>query len=224
MAVFAPHTLVTFGGTLNTGASEKEIWQCGVRVMAPGAGGPIADHDAYLIDKAGPLAAWFSAAQQAFPSLCTLDFLKANPINAAGHYSDPLPHIHDYSPHAVGNFVGGPFLPDILGLAVTWVTRLAVRKHVYASHGRIYLPAYGVTPTTPGGMHISAGAAVEYATAGKDLLTLLSAAPSTCVPVVCSPHAGEFEPIIGVRCGNTIDLQRSRKSAVKEVYSAVTFP
>src|SRR5664279_5111023 len=113
MPTWHPHTLVTFGGVLNTAAADHEIWQCGVRLLKPGAAGPLDDHDAYLTFAAPKLAQWFTGAAGApamnagqFPGSATLNWVKANPIGADGHYSDPTTHIHDYATPQAGSHTG----------------------------------------------------------------------------------------------------------------------
>lgn len=222
MAVYTPHTLVTFGGVLNTAAADKEIWQNGVRVTSVG-GGPLGDHDAYLLDIAGPLAAWFtSVAEPKFPNSATLNWVKANPIGANGLYSDPAPHLHDYSPAQAGAHDNTFDIPDIMCMAISWSTALAVRKHTYATHGRIYPPNYA--GWTAGGLMRQTDSVPPWVTKGKALLTLLAAGAGGCIPVIASPHAGEIHPITGVRVGDVLDVQRRRKSALKEAYQTAVFP
>jgi hypothetical protein len=193
--------------------------------MAPGGGGPVADPDSYIFDKAAPLAAWFNRSDPPamFPVNASLDWLKAAPINASGHYSDPVAHVHDYAPHIAG-MGGSNMQPDILCLALSWETAVAIRRGVYASHGRIYPPNYAQPLVAPSYMRVTATEQAGWVTHAKLLLTILSADPSPAVPIVASGHGGEFQPITGVRVGDVLDVQRRRKDALKESYAAALFP
>jgi hypothetical protein len=223
MVTYHPHTLVTFGGKLNTGVADEEIWQCGIRVMKPGAAGPLDDHDAWLTFAAPKIATWFTAAAPAaFPNSAALTWLKANPIGADGTYSDPVTHLHDYSTPQMGTVIGSGQIPDVLCIALSWQTAKAIRRHQYATHGRIYPPNY-VGPASGNGMRTATGVSAAWATKGHDLLTAMSGTDNPCVPIVASGHAGEYSPITGVRVGDVYDMQRKRKSALNEVYSAVAF-
>lgn len=226
MPTYHPHTLVAFGGILNAAAPDKEIWQCGVRVVSGGGGNTsLADPAGYMAAVTPLLSSWFidpGPSGGSFADTAVLSWLKVNNIGANGHYSDPgAVNIVDYPggrPGAGSNVAGSA--ADILCMAISWGTAKAVRKGSYASHGRIYPPNYyGLA-----GSRMRNGANIAWAARGKALLELLAVAPFNAVPVVCSPHAGEFEPITHVRVGDVIDVQRRRKSALKETYSTLPFP
>lgn len=226
MATWAPHTLVTFGGSLNVNQDPVEIWQCGVRVMAAGGAGPLADHDAYLASVAPNLSNWFNtvASNSAFPPMSTLNWVKANPINAAGHYSDTATHVHDYAPHvAGGNNTPASAQADILCLCISWETARAIRKGQYATHGRIYPPNYWQSAAGTSVMRVQASVVTAWAAKGQALLTVLSGPANPCIPVVASGHSAEFNAITGVRVGDVMDVQRRRKDALKEAYTGVPF-
>lgn len=224
MPNYHPHTSVTFGGVLNLAAAEHEIWQCGIRVMKPGnPGAPLDDHDAYLTSIAAPLATWFGdAGNPTFPPSASLNWIKANPIGTDGTYSDPATHLHDYSAAQLGGGAADTAMPDILCIALSWQTRKAIRHHSYATHGRIYPPNYGRL-TQSGTMRAAPGFPGLWATKGAALLTILAGTTVPAIPVIASGHGGEYEHITGCRVGDVYDVQRRRKSAVPEVYSAVPF-
>ena len=221
---YSPHTLVTFGGILNTAAAVHEIWQCGVRVRAASVGGALADHDAYLATASVALGAWFSDAtsSNSFPNTAQLTWMKANPIGQDGKYSDPTTHVHDYTSPISGGAVGSGGVPDVLCIALSWTTAKAIRKGSYASHGRIYPPNY-VPSGTGTDMRLQGGLAGLWATKGVELLTALNGVNHPCQPIIASPHSHEQEAITGCRVGDVYDTQRRRKSALKEVYSLVSY-
>jgi len=221
MTNWNPHTLFTFGGVLNTNQAPAEIWQCGVRVAETGLGGALADPDAFLADLVTPMHDWFANnGMQKFPTSATLDWLKAAQIGANGKYSDTFNHVHDYSTPVAGT--GAAAVPDILTLAISWVTGTAVRRGSYASHGRIYPPLYTVAPASDGSIRSSSAA--NTLLLGSDLLAKINAVTQNCIPVVASGHGGELRPITGVRVGDVMDVQRKRKDAVKETYVTAAFP
>jgi len=221
---YHPHTLVTFGGILNEAQPDKEIWQCGIRVMKPGnPGAPLDDHDAYLDSIAAPLATWFGIQDApSFPNAARLAWIKANPIQADGTYSDSVTHLHDYSTPQPGGMQNPTVVPDILCVCLSWQTRKAIRHHSYASHGRIYPPNYGEYGQA-GSMRLNGGQAGLWAQRGADLLTILKGTSVPAIPVIASGHGGEYEHITGCRVGDVYDVQRRRKSALNELYSAVAF-
>lgn len=225
MPTWHPHTLVTFGGILNTAAADHEIWQCGVRVINKvGSPGPLEDHDAYLTFVAPALATWYGGNTIAqFPATATLNWVKANPIAADGTYADATTHIHDYATPQAGHNTAGPYMPDILCLALSWQTSKAVRKHAYATHGRIYPPNYVPLGALTSSMRTDAGQSSVWSQMGAALLDVLSAVANPSIPIIASSHNGEYSPIIGCRVGNVIDVQRRRKSALKEAYAATAF-
>ena len=224
MSSYHPHTHVTFGGILNTTAVDHEIWQCGLRVMKPGnPGSPLDDHDAYLTSIAAPLATWFGdATNPGFPGCTTLNWVKANPVNSEGKYSDPITHLHDYSTPQNGGGSTANLVPDILCVCLSWQTAKAIRHHSYATHGRIYPPSYSEGAPT-GQMRLQGGYAGLWAARGVALLTILKGTTVPAIPVIASGHGGEYEHITGCRVGDVYDVQRRRKSALREVYSAVPF-
>jgi len=222
MVAYAPHTLVTFGGVLNTGAATPEIWQSGVRVTDVVGGGPLADHDAYLAGIKDPLGTWFEVTGSAgFPATATLNWIKANPINAAGKYADDTTHLYDYPTPVAGGGVAPFFspVPDILCLAISWTTAKARGK----SHaGRIYLPNYSMPVVTPGSMRAQGGLNALWRDRGLALLALLANSNVHAVPIIAS-SAGPTAQITGVRVGDVIDVQRRRKDALKESYVSGIF-
>lgn len=224
MPIWHPHTLVTFGGKLNTAVADQEIWQCGVRVMKAGAAAPLDDHDAYLAHINVNLASWFTSADNwTFPTQATLAWIKANPIGADGLYSDTTTHLFDYAPPVAGHGTGATPWPDIMCIAISWKTAKAVRKHSYATHGRIYPPNYGSMGANDGGMRKAVGVANAWLSAGSALLGVLNGGANPCVPIVASGHNGEYQPITGVRVGDVLDVQRRRKDALKENYSEAVY-
>jgi len=222
MVAYAAHTLVTFGGVLNTAADVPEIWQCGIRVTDTVGGGPLADHDAYLEGIHGPLSTWYAAPSNAgLPATSELSWVKANSINAAGKYAEPTTHVYDYPAPVAGGLAANiaGVLPDILCLAVSWTS---AKKRGKSHAGRIYLPNYFLPSLTPGSMRIMADWNRQWAAKAAALLALIANSAVHAVPIIASP-SGPTAQITGVRVGDVIDVQRRRKDAYKESYSVLPF-
>lgn len=224
---YPPHTLVAFGGVLNTGQDVPEIWQCGVRGVQP-AGDlnpdkPLDDCDTYLTNIQAALKTAFTGSVM-IPSVCTLDWIKANNIGADGKYVDPVTHMYSYSPSGTGGGVAKH--PDVLAVRVTWKTAASRGP---AHLGGIYLPAYAADSDIAGGSRISSGSVTNILSTAANILTALEnkgAAFGTGVhfaPCVVSKVSGTFRPITGTRVGNVWDIQRRRKSALHESYTNGTW-
>lgn len=214
---YAPHTLVAFGGTLNTAQTKaKEIWQCGVRL----GGGGINDCAAYLAAIQGGLSAWFHA-NTLIPSVCTLDWVKANNIGADGKYVSPNTFVHDYAPTITGGGVAG--INDILTLVLTWTTDY---QRGPAHEGRIFLPLYGVGQVSGAAMTASQADINTALAQGKSLLTVLAngVTGGAGYPAVLSKINGADRSITGIKVGDVLDVQRRRKDALKETYTSSTWP
>ena len=224
VVLYTPHTLVAFGGKLNVGAPDSEIWQCGVRVEASVAG-QLVDPGGYMQQIKDPLAAWFSTAGSngGFNVNAQLKYLKVNNIGANGKYSDPSTNVFDYPGAGIVGGQNQAPKPDIMCLCLSWATDVAVRKGAYATHGRIYPPNYDLEVVTPAGMRVTPATTAAWTAKAIDLLTLLNAGPILAFPVIASPHAGEIRRISGVRVGDVMDVQRRRKSALAETYASATF-
>lgn len=217
---YEPHTLVTFGGTLQEVGAADEIWQCGVRGFAQGGGPVISGNLQTLADNVwngnggsgGGLSALISQANGKIPTTVALRWVKVANIGADGGYTEE-PKVHQ------GNVIGASaaVLPSFCTVAISWGTGLTLGKAV---RGRIYPPNFAAA--------LAAGATISTATQnglaawGKDLYTVLFNAITSApfIPHVVS-SSGAFHPITRVRVGNVIDTQRRRKEAVPETYADI---
>ena len=217
---FAPHSRVSFGGKLKDldATGFNEIWQCNISVINATLGAGF-NNGTYLTEMAPALRTWFGNAASHISSGATLEYVKCNAITADGKYADQNnTNVFDYQ----GDFMQGGYTavnPDIISVCTTWRTSKARGP---GSHGRIYLPnnTYG----TATGMKISADEQVAACQAGKSLLDVIeNTAQSTPVfAVVASKVNATNTRITTVQVGNVKDVQRRRKDALKEVYSALT--
>jgi hypothetical protein len=222
---YAPHTLVAFGGTLSEQSGQDEIWECTIRGMdlPDGVPGNIpvdeGGLDTYLSEIATPLATWFAAAAHQMSSSSNLVYVKANNIGADGRYTSPTTHVHDYTTPVAGGVAGG--VPSFLSVAYSWHTS---RNRPPAARGRIYPPNFAV-PIISGTSTIGAGDRAQQLAAALALLTLLQNHANTIwfAPSVVSKVGGAHQPINNVFVGSTYDVQRRRKYAVPELYTAEAF-
>jgi hypothetical protein len=217
---YPQHWLLAMGGQLTGTSGSPEIWQCTIRGI-PGVEAAYGDEDAVLANIAPGVQAWFTAAASRIRNDANLQYLKLNQITPDGRYADPVTHQHDFSPAPTGQIVAG--MPAILTVAWSWTTAAA---RGLAHTGRIYPPvAIDSQPSS----QISNAAA--YVAAAQKLLDAVSASPDTSpgtnfmglAPRVVSSQ-GVIREITGVRVGNVIDVQRRRKDAIQEVYSAGPWP
>lgn len=227
-ANYQPHTLVTFGGSMGTGA-DAEIWQCGVRMLAlSGTGaGPIPNLDGYHADMIPALKTWFADAT-VVANWAKLNWVKAANIGADGHY---LPASSN-----TGSSHQNPFVTNFASVSgatassMPWVLTCVLSFHTNvqrgpSSHGRIYLPL-SVAVGTSGNPRLTAPIINAVGTKGTALLTLLAkpdTAGSTNNPGFnIQPHVvsrkGPYAKITQVRVGDVVDIQRRRKSALRENY------
>lgn len=216
---YAPHTLVQFGGFNTSLGTADEIWQCNVRGIAPG-GGAIADEDTYLGEIHDALKAWFGGDLASMANSASMDYVKVNAINAAGHYADESQtHQYIYSPAIPGQ--AAPSVPSYLSCCM--VFRTIVARGV-GSHGRIYPPNYAIPVSA--GASISAANQNNVRDAGQALIALLknNAGTQKLVPSVVSKTGAVVQPISRVGSSNLYDYQSRRKNQGAIGYSFSDVP
>lgn len=217
--VYAPHTLVVFGGVLsaNFAGGTDEIWQCGIRgVQADDHSSPVKNPEAYMNGLATPLANWFGDAQNLMSTGATLTFLKVNSIGPDGKYSDPSnTHRHDYVPPIQGGLA--PIVPDILTCCWSWRT---AKTRGPGSHGRIYPPnnTVGSSPS----MGIGGSDRDRHLAAAQRLFHIIKLGDGDLAemdPVIASKVNATNTIITEIWIGSIYDVQRRRKNAEVEIYT-----
>jgi hypothetical protein len=219
------HNRLTLSGTLTEQSAGDEIWSCSINgfetisptieVMDVVGAGP-----AYLTAIATAVKTWFTSANAYIPSGCSLTQLKVASIGTDGKYTDPPAVL------AVTGAAGtqSPLSPSFCCVAVSFTTpQKTGRKGRY---GRIYPPNYAIGAAA--GSVVGSTGITNLVTSTKALLTAISnsAGPTgqNFVPCVVSQSSVGWEQITGVRVGNVMDVQRRRKDAVSEVYTASAWP
>lgn len=223
---YAPHALVQFGGAIASVSGPSEQWSCTVRVWqqsvpGSGTGGFLTDPANYLSSIVAPLQNWFTTSTNKVPADITLTYIKANNINGAGHYNEPV--THQIAANALGAAVGQG-VPAFCCVAFTWETGLTRGK---AHRGRTYTPNYGYK--VQAGSQLGSSDVANAAQSGKNLLLALSQNVLTptayrVAPVVAS-SSGAINLITGVSVDNIYDVQRRRKNHLAGTRSTtLTFP
>lgn len=223
---YTPHTLVTFGGTLQERTAGDEIWQCGVRGLNSPGNVPVGDAQlealvtkiATQVSATQNLLGWFQSVTSRIPTTTKLLWVKAANIGPDGKYTAD-PAIYTYAVPGVG--AATQTVPTFMSLCYTWTTgRTFGRKLRY---GRIYPPNASVPVGV--GSQVAAGDVTAAVAQAKQLLSALAQSDTeySFEPAVVSP-AGGYEYITGVKVGNVWDVHRSRKDAVAEAYTADVWP
>lgn len=222
--VYAPHTLVAFGGTLSAtfaGGTDDE-WQCNIRgVQLDDHSSPVKNPQGYLDGIAGPLGAWFADPVNLMSTGATLDYVKANSIGPDGKYSDlTAVHRHDYVPPVQGGLV--PIVPDIMTCAWSWRT---LKKRGPGSHGRIYPPnnTVGSSPS----MGIGGTDRGRHSAAALRLLAILQLGDGDLaqMTVVIASKVNATNTVV-TECwiGSIYDVQRRRRDDEVEIYTKADVP
>jgi hypothetical protein len=231
LVAYALHHRFSFGGHLNLDSAQGEIWECTVNAVGrDGTADESFAFDSYLAQVKDNMGTWFSS-HGGIAIGATLDYIKLNLIGADGRYVDRTSsHRLDYTPAPQGGDI--PINPDIISTATSWFTALARGP---GAHGRVYLPNF-----TYGGnndMHIPTADQTKAATAGIGLLTVMNNSGGggltwwgvtppdhhVLIPVVASRVNATNTDILGVKVGSVKDVQRRRKSALKETYVRQVF-
>lgn len=217
LVAYTPHILVQWGGRLLNPILGADIWTNSVRAHWTNSGG-ITTMEGYLNEMSPNLKTWFIGANSGMASIATLDFVKANQINAAGHYVDPVTHVRFYPAGTVGG--AAPTAPQFTSVVWSWETPIVRGK---AAKGRIYPPNFtGTSPEFAGALN--AQQQQNNLTSALALLAVIANRDASWItPAIYSESSGEHQDITGVRVGNVMDVQRRRKNAYVENYREASF-
>nr|CRY97317.1 hypothetical protein [uncultured prokaryote] len=213
---YPDHWYFVMGGTLG-GGTDAEIWQCGIRGLF-GSPPTDAEADDWLNATTTALETYWADTTSSLRSDALLAYTKMNEIAPSGHYLEVDSRTFDVSPPVAGH--AGPNMPGFLSVAYSWTTD-AVRGP--ASRGRIYPPnVFGVAAA--GSERIGSSSLTLLSVAAANLIDLLNTdrdgVQFEC-RVVSNVGSGSSRKITGVRVGDVIDVQRRRKNALVENYTAV---
>lgn len=213
---YTPHFLLQLYGTVGT--ANPEIWSCGIRMWGSSYTG--FDEVEYMEGVAkDAAAAWYARPNSKIGSHSSLDGIKFNFINEAGHYADPGNTQEYVYPVPV---VGGATLTTPVyqvSLVLGWRTNDVERG--YASKGRIYSPAPTVTNAASTGLFAAADALLIATSAALFLNTLdITVGTEPFRPHIMSKVDGSHHQIDHVVVDNRLDIQRRRANNLEPVESA----
>lgn len=218
------HLVIQWGGSLPGG----EIWSCSLRGGSPGTGNdalvpPGDDIETWIHGYWADTVSSFHARPTSWINAgCKLEFLKVNPVDINGHYTDPNTHEHVYPAPVAGGGVGTTH-PTQIAWCVSLTTGLSRGP---AHRGRFYLPMPAVQ-IIPGTGLAAAQYALELATSAATFITEFADTPGADLThpfkiFVMSRKAGfpATHPVTGVEVGCALDTQRRRRNQLDENYQA----
>jgi hypothetical protein len=220
---YAPHTLITVGGTLTEQSGQDEIWQIGVRGGNPTTSFAPVDPTQFtalglaITGTAPTISTWFSAAASGFYPGTKLSFVKIVNVGADGKYTSLPTNI---SFPAVSGGRTQQAAPSFCSVAYTFRTGGAGRT---ARNGRVYPPNFGYLLNDAASSILPAEQALALNAAAQFLHCLNKAgAQYRFAPYVVSSQ-GPLKAINQVAVGSVYDVQRRRKNAVAETYVTATY-
>lgn len=218
------HLLLRFGGAA---ASGQEEWSCGVRlafnvVPAPSEQLDLAnDALALMVEQA---SSYVASGSSGFNSLCTLNYVKLNPIQATtGKYRFPNSPVEQLleAPYPTGQVAPGP-----LQVAYVVTLRATDYRRGPAAFGRWYVPTGAPTTTSTG--VINAATAQQWADRAGTFLEAIQYISSDPGLVLRAQLFGDGvggprqSDIRSVEVGNVYDTQRRRRESIEETYFPAT--
>lgn len=218
------HLLLRFGGPA---AQAQEEWSCGVRLAfnvppAPAAQLELAQ-DA-LATMVTACSNYVQSGSAGFNSLCSLGYVKLNPINAStGKYRFPNSPVEQLleAPLPTGPAPSGP-----LQVAYVVTLRGTDFRRGPAAFGRWYVPVGAPTTTNTG--VFGAASAQQYADRAGSFLEEIQYISSDPGLVLRAQLFGDGiggprqSDVRSVEVGNVYDTQRRRRASIEETYYPAT--
>lgn len=217
MAYPGPFVKATFGGTIYGGA---DIWSCGLNIYnLPGGGLAVtpAQLAAAALALREPISEWFESAGAFISSYANLEWVKVAALDAQGRY------IEDSQLAEVNPSVNGVYETAVAPQISTVISLTTSSTRGLAHIGRIYPPLSGTASNTGyigtnivDGMAFAASLLVE----GVNAVTEDVFGEGMKVSILSKVGAGAVKEVTGVRVGNVLDTQRSRRNAFIETYTS----
>lgn len=222
-----PHAIVrlTFGGKIY----KDEIWSNSLHLGRPGTAagdGSGKDKTSTVNGVRDALNTWFHSVEAGISQEATLEWFKIAVIGADGKYiNDAL--VFDYDTPVTGGYSSSSM--DCAPQNTLVLTLTTGSSRGLAKMGRIY-PPLNAHPGSSNGRDTTANAQMN---AFVSLLQELNAVfldeaafGSIEVVVASNVREGKISPVTGVKVGDVIDTQRSRRNALRENYvtKSLTLP
>ena len=218
MAYPFPFHRLVIGGKIAT----TEHWNTSLAIATGGAATPV--DSTLLTAVAGAVSTWFvgSGTNDArIESNATLEFIKLNRLDTAGHYMDDA-QTHLYPTPPVGP--EAMIAPPQTSVVVTLRTS---QERGLANRGRMYLPpTYGIMALDSGG-RLSTGYAARNASSISTLINGINSIYTAWtgagdfggrVAVVSKTRSGAWHSVTAVEGGRVVDTVRSRRTSLVEDY------
>lgn len=205
------HVYLQWGGKLPGG----EGWSCGLR-MAKVLGGDLAQDAGWLNAAKTAVQAYHTNASSFISGGAKLSFVKANVINADGHYKFDTNNEVIVADVPGTNGDATPIHPNQVTYAVTLLTGFTRGP---AHKGRFYVPLPNIIIGADGLMSTSNQTSAK--TTANTLITALNAITANIQVAVFSRKSGApaHRLVTGVTVGRALDTQRRRRKSLPEQYN-----
>lgn len=208
----ANHLVLQWGGKLSGGVEE---WSCSLRFARTTGLAGNGYSDTMLTACKNAIQTFHTDATVKISSQAKLSYVKLNPVDVNGHYTDA--NTHQIIVADVGGGYGGMIYPNQVTLAVGLLTAFSRGP---AHKGRFYIPIPCLSVATQQDGRITSTDATAVKTAATTLLNSLNAAAADMSVAVFSRKAGAaaHHNVTGIQVGTVLDTQRRRRKKLLEAY------
>ena len=217
----AAHMLLSWNGLFTLGAGQPVIDQFNGSLRFMGPGVDASDTQEKCNAMSAALQDWWKTYQNFIPGIAKLATIKWNKIGTDGHYvSKTRTQMDQLLTLAEGPQVSR--YPLQVNLVATYLT---ANERGIGSRGRTFFPTT-IPISSSNQMRASGSDCTQMASAVAGLIVNLNAVASSgngqlqaCVG--SDQRGGALAPILSVRVGNRLDIQRRRDNALEESYSTI---
>lgn len=208
----APHLVLQWGGKLSGGAEE---WSCSLRFARTTGLAGNGYSDTMLTACKNAIQTFHADGTVKISSQAKLSYVKLNPVDVNGHYTDA--NTHQIIVADVGGGYAGQIYPNQVALAVTLNTAFSRGP---AHKGRFYIPIPCLSVATLQNGLISSTDATAVKTAATTMLNSLNNAAADMSVAVFSRKAGSpaHHNVTSISVGQVLDTQRRRRRKLLEAY------
>jgi hypothetical protein len=200
---YSPHVKVVWGGT----TVDEEVWACSLSVATT----PVATITEVPVALRTAITTFHTSTATFITPACTLDYIKANSVNALGKYV--LPVTNEWRPAAP--IAGGAVSSCRMPLSVGFKMSLDDGSRDRRAKGGFYTPWASVQLDASGTLDLTQQDNLNLQV--KTLVDDINAIPDWTV-VVASGVSGGLAAVTRVRVGQVPDVQRRRRNKQPENY------